>query len=94
MLSFRKKLMSQLEKTYEQIEGRAEGRMKGPYFRPFVLRPYFIGPFQPKPKVQKKGNLLQVLFFKLILSGNAFSSNLVTMTAATTILTINCSKDL
>ena len=41
MLSFRKNLWANPEKTYGQTEGRMD-------------RPYFIGPFQPRPGVQKK----------------------------------------
>ena len=40
MLSFRKNLWANPEKTYGQTEGRMD-------------RPYFIGPFQPRPGVQK-----------------------------------------
>ena len=44
MLSFRKNQWANPEKTYGQTEGRTEGQTD---------RPYFIGPFQPRPRVQK-----------------------------------------
>ena len=43
MQSFRKKQWVNPEKTYWQTEGRTKGQTD---------RPYFIGPFQPRPGVQ------------------------------------------
>ena len=43
MLSFRKKLMSQSRKNL-QTDGKTDGRMD---------KPYFIGPFRPRPGAQE-----------------------------------------
>ena len=50
MLSFRKKLMSQFSENL-----RTDRRMDGPYF---------IGPFQPRPGIQKKQQKGQKAYWK------------------------------